>query len=155
MELLLLFPWATDRLAEIGLKTFIGLSVTGIFLLVSKGEYEGIIPLVIVSYILSWGFAHTGYVLIIAALWLWRSIPRLITSIIQQREAAYLTPQRDIAGRDLYSLLTIKKPVIEPQETLLEFLQRAQAEEANITSHRHARHVINAASAPLEQPYQF
>ncbi len=66
----------------------------------------------------------------VSTLWLWRTIPRLIASIIKQRVAAYPTPRQDIAGRDINSLLPVtQQPAAPPEpETLLEFLQRSQAE---------------------------
>jgi hypothetical protein len=134
MELLLLFPWATDKVAEIGLKAFVAFAVTGSAVLISKGEFAGIIPLVVVSYIVCWGCAHTGYALIIAALWLWRTIPQAIAYVIKQREAAYLKPQREIAGRDMYlpatELVEAKAQPVKEPDTWLEFLQRFQEEEA-------------------------
>jgi|LakMenEpi03Aug12_release.lakeMendotaPanAssembly.Ray.scaffolds.fasta_scaffold858767_1 hypothetical protein len=134
MELLFLFPWATDKVAEIGLKAFVALAVTGSFILISKGEFAGVIPVVVVSYILCWGFAHAGYIALIAALWLWRTIPQAALYVIKQREAAYLKVQREIAGRDMYLPATEPvedkpQPVEEPDEWL-EFLQRFQEEEA-------------------------
>lgn len=130
MDYVYLLPWATNRVADAGFRLFYVLSAVIVARLLYVGGYELILPTILLCYLMSWGFAHTGYVLIVSALWLWRTIPRLIASIIKQREAAYLTPQRDIAGRDINSLLPVtQQPATPPEpETWLEFLQRSQAE---------------------------